>query len=104
MFSVEWLGLIKLPYKVQKTEFIRPANMPTQCERQEEQDVIAVGHGYTKNDGEVSDQLNYARLRTTKTGVCHSHYLLMTWRKSFICDDHGFEWHIAWCIQHYQKP
>lgn len=78
-------ALIQLPNKVKLSSSIQPVNLPKNCKKPEIVDVVAVGHGYTSNESDVSDQLNFVHLRTTPLSECKKAFPVIGDRKIFVC-------------------
>lgn len=81
-----FIALIRLPQKVKLSSSIQPVNLPKTCEKLENVDVVAVGHGYTSNESEdISDQLNYVLLKTIPLSDCKEAFPMIGDRKTFVC-------------------
>lgn len=77
--------MIQLPRKVQFSSSIQPVNLPKNCKKSEIVEVVAVGHGYTSNESDTSDQLNYAILKTVPLSDCKKAFPMIGERKTFVC-------------------
>lgn len=63
--------------------------MPKSCEKLSNVDVIAVGHGYTSNESDISDQWNYVHLKTIPLSDCQKAFPMIGDRKIFVCAKGG---------------
>lgn len=84
VFSTSKLALIRLPEKVQFSETIRPAQMPTVCETLENIVVLAVGNGATGRDT-ISNRLKFAVLKTLPFKSCRKAFPFLKKRESILC-------------------
>lgn len=78
-------ALIQLPKKVQLSSSIQPVNLPKNCKKSENVEAVAVGHGYTSNESDTSDQLNYVILKTVPLSDCKKAFPVIGDRKTFVC-------------------
>lgn len=79
------LALIQLPRKVKLSTNIQPVNFPANCKKPENVDVVAVGHGYTRNESDTSQQLNYVDLKTIPFSECKETFPFIGDRKTIVC-------------------
>lgn len=77
--------MVHLPVKVKFTQNIQPIDLPKTCDEPKNADVVAVGHGKTSDDSDVSLQLNYALLTTLPSNLCRKVFPILSGRKSVIC-------------------
>lgn len=70
-FYFKCLALVRLPQKLKFSKYIQAVNLPKTCESPVGRDVIAIGHGLTRDGGSVSKSLKYAQIQTIPMGICN---------------------------------
>ena len=80
-----FLGLIKLPQKVQFTPSIQPVRLPATCKIADNTDVIAMGNGVTSADSNISRKLRFTQLKTMSINSCRYEFPIVLLRTSVIC-------------------
>lgn len=79
------LALIKLPRKVQFSNYIQPVRMPSTCMVPQKTEIYAMGNGRISTNGDTSEQLLFATLETLPLHVCWRKYPILFLRKSIVC-------------------
>lgn len=74
-----------MPQAVQISKIIRPVRLPDNCEAPEIVDVVAIGHGATSDNSDLSPQLLLANLQTLPQTVCHTEIPFVFEGNSVIC-------------------
>ncbi|XP_055323342.1 transmembrane protease serine 9-like [Sitodiplosis mosellana] len=92
-WPIAWndIALIRLPRKVQFSDYIQPVKLSTTCKIPEKTESIAIGNGAINDKSGLSPQLQYAILKTAPLKVCRKVYPLLFWRKSVICASNGLQ-------------
>lgn len=86
--------MIHLPQKLELSENIKTIDLPKSCKSPVGVNVVAVGHGKTSNEGDVSLQLNYAQLKTIPLKDCSHLFSIFNYYDSFICaqsENYGYQ-------------
>lgn len=77
--------MIRLPHKIQFSQYIQPVQLPSVCETPKNIEVIAIGRGATSDHSGISRQLRFAELTTLSTSDCRKTFPFLIFRKSVIC-------------------
>lgn len=80
-----YLALIRLPRKIQFTQYIQAVNLPKTCESAENIDVVTMGNGAISDYTGISDQLHFAVMKTIPLYECRKVFPMLLLRKSVIC-------------------
>jgi len=79
------IALIRLPRKVEFSQYIQPVQLPTECASPENVEAYAIGNGAISNFPAIASRQLYAHLKTTPMDVCKKVYPILWLRKSVIC-------------------
>lgn len=77
--------MVRLEKKVKLSASIQPVNLPKNCKKSKAVEVVALGHGYTSNESDTSDQLNYVIMKTVPLSDCKKAFPVIGDRKTFVC-------------------
>lgn len=77
------IALIELPQPAVYTDQIRPVKFPNVCEVSTGIDLIAIGNGYDKTDGQPSEILKYTTMKTVTYDECRDNFLILDNKSSF---------------------
>lgn len=78
------IGLIKLPRKPVKSQFIQPIQLPKECGTLEKVETLTMGFGATTR-AKLSPVLQYAFLKTTDLSKCLKPWEIVWFARSVIC-------------------
>ncbi|XP_058461275.1 collagenase-like [Malaya genurostris] len=79
------VAVIKLPSKITLTDFIQPAKLPDGNDSYYEQEVIVSGFGQQKDNGSVTQKLQYAKLVVILNAECMLVYGPFAIKSTNIC-------------------
>lgn len=85
IFCCHCTALLRLPQKVKFSKYIQAVNLPKKCEKTDNVDAIAVGHGKTSDAGRTSMLLKYAELKTIPLEDCSDLFPIFQYFDSYIC-------------------
>lgn len=77
--------MIHLTTKIEPSNQIQPAHLPADCSALKTNNVIAIGHGNANDDGDKSEQLKFAMLRTLPSSACRKAYPIVSNGKFIFC-------------------
>lgn len=78
-------ALIHITSKIELSTQIPPVDLPDNCSPLKTDNVIAIGHGNTNNNGVRSDQLNFATMQIVPSSVCHEAFPIIFGERSVFC-------------------
>lgn len=80
------IALIRLPRKVNFTEYVQAVPLPKVCDSTEGIDTLVMGTGATSNSvSAFNPQLSFACLQTISASECQNTFPFFSTRKSVIC-------------------
>lgn len=80
------IGLIKLPRPVKLSKYVKPVQLPTKCETNQNIEVVVAGIGAeSDNNLSCTSSLRFTYLNTTSWLRCQIEYPFLFLRKSVIC-------------------